>query len=182
MTLGITEIILVSVVVMTTLFFIYFVLRGGGNESMRASMGRIAKGALIAGIGMGLMLSTLLFMVLPTYHYIDSATPDGHRVRFAVNGSFFSECGLRYVINQTPQSYSLVAKVYGDAVLNDDEEPVTPLPPGKTRARYGIDGWFERFPSVSSDDSNGTIERYVMFDEWVNSELEKSVSFEYDPE
>ena len=182
MTLGITEIILMSVVAMTTYFFVYFVLRGGRNDSMRASMGRIIKGALIAGIAMGLMLSTLLFMVLPTYHYIDSATPDGHRVRFAVNGNFLSECGLRYIINQTQQSYSLVAKVYGNDALNDDEEPVTPILPGKTRARYGIDGWFEPFPLVSSDDSDGTVERYVMFDDWVNRELEKTVSFEYDPE
>ncbi len=180
MAFTVLEILLFSAVFMTVLFFAYFVMRGSLYSSFSAPVSRIVGGTLIAGIGCSLLLSVLLFMVLPTYYYISSATPEGYRMAFVLNSDFLSESGLRFIINETSCSYSLVAKVYGDEELDDDEEPVTAVPQGKTRVRYGIDGWFEPFPPSVSDDSNGEVLRYVIVDEWVESELEKSVSFEYE--
>lgn len=174
----VAEIVLVCVVAMTALALVYFVFRGAGIGAVRVtSTARLIWATLLTGLFGGAFMAVSAFMILPTYYIVNDDTPDGHDMRFMLNGDFFNECGMRFVENRTDETFCLVAKIYGDEELHDDEEAVTMLPPGKTRSRYGIDGWFEPFPSLLRDDSYGTVERYVMRQEWVERELEKEVQF-----
>ena len=182
MLLTVAGIILVCVVAMTALSFAYFVFRGArGGELRVTSTVRLICATLMIGLFGGAFMSVSAFIVLPTYYVINDDTPNGYDTRFVLNGDFFNECGLRFVENRTDETFCLVAKVYGDEDLHDDEEAVTMLPPGKTCSRYGIDGWFEPFPLLLRDDSWGTVKRFVMRQEWVEHELEKEVQFYYDP-
>ncbi|MBR5859716.1 MAG: hypothetical protein IKY71_00030 [Bacteroidaceae bacterium] len=183
MLLTVAEIILVCVVAMTALSFAHFVFRGaGGGAFCVTSTVRLIWATLMIGLLGGAFMAVSAFIVLPTYYIINDDTPDGYDMRFVLNGDFFNECGLRFVENRTDETFCLVAKVYGDEDLHDDEEAVTMLPPGKTGSKYGIDGWFEPFPLLLRDDSNGTVERFVMRQEWVERELEKEVQFYYEPD
>ena len=178
MLFSITEIALVCVVAVTALSFAYFVFRGAGIRAVRVtSTARMIWATSMTGLFGGAFMAVSAFIVLPTYYIINDSTPDGYDMRFMLNGDFFKECGLRFVDNRTSETFCLVAKIYGDEDLRDDEEAVTMLPPGKTRSRYGIDGWFGSFPPFLRDDSNGTVERYVMRQESVKRELEKEVQF-----
>lgn len=163
MFLSIPEILIVSVVLSTLFFFMYFVLRGTGLNAYRtASFARLIGGTLVAGVPIGAGIAFCTFMALPRYYIIEGEEEDSYYTRYLLDENFIHECGMRFVLNKTPETYLLVAKAYGDARLKDDEEPVTALPPGKVRIMYGIDGWFKPFPAKAGDEDGDEVMRYVM--------------------
>lgn len=183
MCLTVLEIFVVSIVIMVLFFLAYYALRGSCSDKLRAaSLGRLVGGSLLGGVCMGSVMAAMLFIALPTYYFIDDCTPDGYRMRFVLNSDVFDECGSNFIINNTSETFSLVAKIYGDDELMEGEPAVTFLPPGKTFIHFGVDGWFEPFPSVMSGESNGTVERYVMRQQSVKQELGKEVDYEYEPD
>ena len=179
MSFRILDIIVIPVVLFTVIFLAYFVVRE--MKRLRGTGFRqLLYGALVCGVGMGLFLSGLAAMVLPTYVFIDDGTSEGHHKRYVLNSDFFSECGQSYLLNKTSETFYVVAKCYGGAGLDDGESAVRPIPPGKHVVDNDIDDWFVPFPQEISSSSYGVVRRNEIRLENVEQELKRKVKYIYE--
>lgn len=174
-------IIILPIAFFCAAFFLFFLFRSGmlGGHAVR-SMWRAAVGSVVAGVAVGGVVGATLAFFFPTYYYVRGNTGEQCCSRFVLNGNLLNETGKRFIVNETSDTFCLVAKIYGGVQLEDGERAVTAVKPGKMPVQHVVNGYFKSFPLTASDDDKGIILRYIIEQRQVKRELEKKVTFEYD--